>query len=463
MVPPPRWVRAVRALVGSRTGSLSRMTLGDSIGPRVDLDRVWLAESRPLLSDVFWRAQGFLAAPAPVLQGTWDPTSIQLAPRVGRYFENLHHGLLGSSHAIVASHRTLGVRGRTLGELDILYAAPDGAIVHREIAVKFYLGLEGRTEHHCWLGPHKRDRLDLKLARLIQHQLRLPSLAQAAGVWPADLPFPERSEVLLCGAFFVHPRAEVCPEGADPGVELGFWCYASELASLGDAWACLPKPWWLSPKQVDFEPWTSADAVARRVEAERRPAFVGDHGRRGFVVPSGWWVDADAAPRGPSTAVVGPGNADGVLPSASQLQAGCCRKPSSTSVAAWAAGSRLALRTRSTQRVVVHPIHANRDSDRCELDVFAGASFDELPALALVLAIDLDAGLVLGDQDVLAQAGDAAVVGGLAAAVVGGETGGSDPYPNVGREHPTRLVGQGSSLANAIARAPCSGEPPAMA
>lgn len=270
------------------------VTIGVSIAARVDLDRAWLEESRPLMSDAFWQTRGILAASPPVLQPPWDPSCVLPARQVGRYFESLHRAVVGSHHAIVASQRTIDVGGRTLGELDILYVAPDGAVVHREVAVKFYLGLGGRAEHHRWLGPHKRDRLDLKLARLIQHQLRLPSLAHAAEGWPSALPFPDRSEVLLCGAFFVHPDANARPEGADPGVELGFWCYASELASLGSAWAYLPKPWWLSPRQVEFEPWTNADAVAQRVEAERRPAFVGDRGRRGFVVPSGWWDDVDA-------------------------------------------------------------------------------------------------------------------------------------------------------------------------
>ena len=95
------------------------------------------------------------------------------------------------------------------GEIDLVMQAADGAIVHLELAVKFYLGRADlhNPQQHCsdpqhWWGIDTRDTLAHKLARLTQHQLplsqRLPELATAHRA----LPLPEVAAAWLQGGLF---------------------------------------------------------------------------------------------------------------------------------------------------------------------------------------------------------------------------------------------------------------------
>jgi hypothetical protein len=87
------------------------------------------------------------------------------------YFEALWHFFLARDPAFELVAHNLAIRDgcRTVGEFDCLYyCRAQRRHFHLELAVKFYLGYD-----HQWLGPNARDRLDLKLARLEGHQLRL--------------------------------------------------------------------------------------------------------------------------------------------------------------------------------------------------------------------------------------------------------------------------------------------------
>lgn len=238
------------------------------------------------MADAFWRSHGIEPAAPPRIEPA--PRRVEVVPKVGRYFENLHHAMLSAGHTVLACHRIVSAQGRTLGELDLLYRTPSGTVVHRELAVKHYLGLHDRGDHESWVGPNRHDRLDRKLERLLEHQVRLPALARRYERWPSELPFPSRTEVLMMGAFFVHPEHAAIPRDAHPDAERGFWCRAAELPALGRAWVCLPKPWWLGPAQARFGPWQDAASVSAWVTTRRRPLLVGNEELRGFVVPEDW-------------------------------------------------------------------------------------------------------------------------------------------------------------------------------
>jgi hypothetical protein len=123
---------------------------------------------------------------------------------------------------VLAANELLRVGRRTLGELDVLYRH-DGRVVHREIALKYYLAATPGTDPSAWVGPGRRDRLDLKLDRLATHQLTVAEQARAEDAWPAALPFPDVTEVLLLGALFAPPDDVRLPEGACPDVDHGHW------------------------------------------------------------------------------------------------------------------------------------------------------------------------------------------------------------------------------------------------
>ncbi len=203
-----------------------------------------MAGATPLMSDRYWAQRGTLAAS---LRGVGDGRGQEAEPvrQVGRWFERVHLAALRSTPGVevLAANEPLRASGRTIGELDVLYRH-DGRIVHREVAVKFYLAARPGTEASAWIGPGKRDRLDLKLDRLATHQVTVAKQARAVDAWPQRLPFPRVTEVLMLGAFF-SPAGEMRrPQGACADAEHGHWYFASDFATrFGDApWDEVERP-----------------------------------------------------------------------------------------------------------------------------------------------------------------------------------------------------------------------------
>ena len=203
-----------------------------------------------------WLPEGYLQK----LQ-YWDqhpaamPAVLQQPPprRLGRYFEQLYACLLQDllGWDMLARNLQIQHERRTLGELDFLVRNPrTDAIEHHEVAVKFYLGhRDTETGAVLWYGPNSRDRLDLKTARLLQHQARLTTQPaaqvelQALGV--CQMPTPR---IFMPGYLF-QPLQNVLqvPSQVEPGHGQGRWCYASEASTLiAEGWVVLHKPHWLA-------------------------------------------------------------------------------------------------------------------------------------------------------------------------------------------------------------------------
>lgn len=105
--------------------------------------------------------------------------------RIGKIFEELFVIYLHCS----GSNRTQRFKNiikslqvhdgkRTVGEYDVLfYDCLNQAPIHTEIAVKFYLADATQPNQLArmsnWLGPNRKDRLDLKYSKLFDQQLRL--------------------------------------------------------------------------------------------------------------------------------------------------------------------------------------------------------------------------------------------------------------------------------------------------
>lgn len=249
------------------------------------------------MSDAYWRERGTRAASMKFEQRAIATADDQEPHRkVGRWFEQVHLAALQNVDVeILAANQVLRGDGRTIGELDVLYRDhKDGRVVHREIAVKYYLAAKPGRDPALWYGPGKRDRMDLKLERLAAHQSRVATKARDVDAWPSELPFPDDTEVLLLGALFSPPDDVRLPEGANPDADQGRWYYASDFAArFGDeAWCVLHKPWWLSPAHARAG---EKAAAAEMAEELRRPVFVGralgggEMVERAFVVPDGWW------------------------------------------------------------------------------------------------------------------------------------------------------------------------------
>lgn len=247
------------------------------------------------MTDVYWRGRGTRAASLDGFgrdgqQG--DGISDKPMRRVGLWFEHVHLAALRNTAGveILAANSAMHADGRTMGELDVLYRK-DGRVVHRELAVKYYLAARPGRAPECWVGPGRRDRLDLKLDRLATHQLTLARRAREQGIWPEELPFPDETEVLMAGALFSPVDDVRLPHGANSAGEHGRWYYASDFAErFGNApWCTLDKPWWLSPDHAREQPTVPANMLASELHRPRFVARMSAEVERAFVVPNGWW------------------------------------------------------------------------------------------------------------------------------------------------------------------------------
>ncbi|MEM6958787.1 MAG: DUF1853 family protein [Myxococcota bacterium] len=264
---------------------------------RMQLDLTWLAGAAALIEPAYWTARGTRAASLPLAIPEANDRA-EVPRKVGRRFEDVHRYALERTPGVrvLAANETLRAERRTLGEVDVLYRH-EGVVVHREVAIKYYLAARPGREASAWVGPGRRDRLDLKLERLATHQTTLARRAKAMNAWPDHLPFPERTEVLLLGALFSPPEDIRLPEHANADIEHGRWYEATDFrARFGaERWAILEKPWWLSPQHARHAPVVRAAALAESLRGPRFVCRIRSPDERAFVVPDGWWKDLPSA------------------------------------------------------------------------------------------------------------------------------------------------------------------------
>lgn len=250
--------------------------------------------------------------------------------RLGRYAEQLLHFALLHSPRFDLLAAGLQVRdarrgNMTLGECDFLLARrADRQLLHWELAVKLYLfvppatpssGLDERAVQFHWLGPNLADSLADKVARLLDHQLRLTTVDAALSALPAAGPW--LPQVYLKGWLF-HPLAQrgQLPAVASEAHGRGWWATLDEWwahaqstqrapsAARERTWALLPRARWLAPARVGDSSALSLTAMHTRIETHWRergaePLLVvslcrrageGDwfEDERGFIVPDFW-------------------------------------------------------------------------------------------------------------------------------------------------------------------------------
>lgn len=225
--------------------------------------------------------------------------------RLGLYFESLYHCLLTEVLGWELLARNLPIRNseRTLGELDFLLRNPhSGDVEHHEVAVKFYLGYKDAVGVR-WYGPNARDRLDIKTARLREHQSRLTRLPEARPLLRRlgvhEVPRPR---IFMPGYLFYPRQSELPPPDQVPRDHgRGGWLYVKDADALDvDSWANLLKPHWLGP-WIQKEPPDRAEtikalqAVAETgrprlfARLEYRPgAACWTEKERAFIVPASW-------------------------------------------------------------------------------------------------------------------------------------------------------------------------------
>lgn len=221
-----------------------------------------------LPADTLETLQRWDAMPATAPAALLEPAQ----PRLGYYFERLYECLLSDILGWEVLARNLPIRNlaRTLGELDFIVRNPlTGSVEHHEIAVKFYLGHVAQSKNGAgapvrWYGPNAVDRLDLKTARMVEHQsqrTRLHESVTALGLLGIDAPLIPR--IFMPGYLF-YPRQPgvVSPAGVPDDHQRGCWAYLDAARGMDTArWVHLRKPHWLGPWVQIAEP-DPADALA---------------------------------------------------------------------------------------------------------------------------------------------------------------------------------------------------------
>jgi len=239
--------------------------------------------------------------------------------RLGNYFESLIHYWLSEIMRCNRVETGIPVRenGKTLGELDFIFRQAQSAFsVHWEVAVKFYMCIASTVDEakdmKFYVGQKLQDRLDLKIARSFNSQLKMPEQA-AAKVALENLGLDEpESQLLVKGRLFYpvehdwenHPG----PNGVSPHHLRGWWSAFSDQETLlpslkSCSWIALSKGQWLSPVSVEidtalmdesdlifflkeqFDGGSSGVQVAQ-ISQDRNGAW--QELTRGFVLPRGW-------------------------------------------------------------------------------------------------------------------------------------------------------------------------------
>ena len=149
--------------------------------------------------------------------------------RLGNYFETLWAYALSCSSRYELVERNLQVidGGRTVGEFDfIVKDLATSRCAHWELAVKFYLGLGNTISHASWYGPHKKDRLDLKVAHLRERQTVLGQHPHARELLADRGIHIDDCGVILKGRLFYpwhQMDLEHFPESANPSHLHSHW------------------------------------------------------------------------------------------------------------------------------------------------------------------------------------------------------------------------------------------------
>lgn len=223
--------------------------------------------------------------------------------RLGGYFEDLldFYFRFGPNSPFAVQARNLplrnsspGSQATTLGELDFLLTE-HGRWVHLEVAVKFYLGLT-TPQGIQWVGPNNRDRWDLKLAHMREHQLPLSGQMDPSQCQHETL---QRQFCVKGYLFHPWPMELPLPPGAQAAQVTAWWVHWQDLDSFLQeqtlTWRLLSRPAWLGGtleatccreeilRQTRQHFQSSAQAVMLSAATA-----VDSNGRRLLVVPDSW-------------------------------------------------------------------------------------------------------------------------------------------------------------------------------
>ncbi|WP_415903610.1 DUF1853 family protein [Neptuniibacter sp. QD29_5] len=225
-------------------------------------------------------------------------TSTFIERNLGGYYENIVNHILNNDHHLSDIKRNIKIFNNeaTLGELDFIGGSSTGDF-HLECAIKYYLRIGSGTKLEDFIGPGKRDRLDLKYERMVEHQLRVSKTPQgilackSEGLSPAIF-------VMLVQGYLFHPFAEFGSKIAlhptiNPSHLQGWWLRQNELGQINDSdfYSIMHKPRWLIADQSNLLDYAELKTELSKADRPILVARIDKKGKeldRGFVVPNEW-------------------------------------------------------------------------------------------------------------------------------------------------------------------------------
>lgn len=191
--------------------------------------------------------------------------------RLGVYFEALWRFFIqhDPQYQLTAANLPISRHGTTLGEFDLIfYDLQQQRFIHLELATKYYLNTlspaalqspAGFAQLDAWLGPNCKDRLDIKLNRLLSHQARLSERPEAIDQLQTMGIAHSRKCIAIKGCLFYQqtlPGEKTLQDSPlNPLHWRGSWHSLDQLRNIGaapDAWLILARHRWLSPARVDL-------------------------------------------------------------------------------------------------------------------------------------------------------------------------------------------------------------------
>ncbi|MBY4677211.1 DUF1853 family protein [Marinobacterium sp. CAU 1594] len=222
--------------------------------------------------------------------------------RLGNYYEQVVNHILILSGYFVDIKRNIQVFDgrRTVGEFDFLLRDRQQQVHHLECAIKFYLCVGAGDRLSDYIGPGRRDRLDLKWHKMRSQQIEL-AYSQAGRQRCQELGLvPSRYHLLIQGMLFYRwgdIPTQLAPE-LSPQHSRGWWLARAESSRLladCDAVQIRRKPDWLSHWcRAPEENWRDQLEVLTGPQLFSRLVTDGDSPTgwrekdRGFIVPDEW-------------------------------------------------------------------------------------------------------------------------------------------------------------------------------
>lgn len=232
--------------------------------------------------------------------------------RLGHYFEALISFWLMHMPGtqLIAANLQVQDDQRTLGEYDFLFRDTHNMVCHWEAAIKFYLQLAPAAEQKVFIGPGARDRLDLKLDRIFQHQLLLGHTPAGQRALPQGVRL-DKAQAFVKGYLFYHATTSnpVAINGVSATHLSGWWVRHKQeklpQTSSDNRWIIPSRMHWLAPARLTKEAnvmtyamlnskldehFNSSNEALLLIEMALSEDGVWQEKSRGFVVYETWPV-----------------------------------------------------------------------------------------------------------------------------------------------------------------------------